>query len=180
MILGITGTLGSGKGVMAQYLVQHHNFAYYSVRNFIAGEVLKRGLMVNRETITATALDLQKTNGSDYLLKQLFERALHEKHDVIIESVRTKGEVDFLRAHGGQLWAVDATIGQRYARAQHMPDVPPMTLEEFTAKDRQDISSVDRVVDLNALRAMADVMIINNGTKEELYQQIEKALTLKK
>ena len=35
-IIGITGTLGAGKGTIVDYLVQKKGYVHYSVRSFIA------------------------------------------------------------------------------------------------------------------------------------------------
>ena len=66
MIIGITGTLGAGKGTVAEYLVKKHNFSYLSVRNFFAEEVLRRGFMINRDTITEVANDLRAPHRTHY------------------------------------------------------------------------------------------------------------------
>jgi dephospho-CoA kinase len=150
---------------------------YYSVRNFLAEEVLRRGMLVNRDTITSVANNLRREHGSDYVTKQLFVRALKEKSNVVIESIRTVGEVECLRTHQAKLWAVDADVKQRYVRILHMPDMSHLTFEQFVEKEKQDLSSKDPLQsNLAEVQALADVTILNNGTREELYQQIEKNL----
>jgi len=42
IIIGITGTLGAGKGTVVEYL-QEKGFRHYSARGFITKEVEKRG-----------------------------------------------------------------------------------------------------------------------------------------
>ena len=46
--IGITGTLGAGKGTIVDYLVKNRGFVHYSVRAFITEEIKKRGMEVNR------------------------------------------------------------------------------------------------------------------------------------
>ena len=43
-IIGITGTLGAGKGTIVDYLVQKKGYLHYSVRAFLSEEVKRRGL----------------------------------------------------------------------------------------------------------------------------------------
>jgi dephospho-CoA kinase len=116
MIIGITGTLGAGKGTVAVYLTKKHNFTYFSVRNFLAAEVLKRGKIVNRDTITETANALRAEHGAGYVTQRLLAEAISQKNNVVIESIRTVGEAKFLKSHGAQLWAVDADLKVRYNR----------------------------------------------------------------
>ena len=42
IIIGITGTLGAGKGTIVDYLVKERGFVHYSVRAFITEEIEKR------------------------------------------------------------------------------------------------------------------------------------------
>ena len=49
--IGITGTLGAGKGTIVDYLVQNRGFVHYSVRAFLIEEIKRRGLEANRDTI---------------------------------------------------------------------------------------------------------------------------------
>ena len=43
-IVGITGTLGAGKGALVEYLQTRHDFKWFSVRAFLLREIEKRGL----------------------------------------------------------------------------------------------------------------------------------------
>ena len=58
-IIGITGTLGAGKGTIVDYLVKEKGYVHYSVRAFLAEEVKRRGLEVNRDTLTEIGNDLR-------------------------------------------------------------------------------------------------------------------------
>jgi len=60
VIIGITGTLGAGKGQAASYLVKKHKFKHYSVRELIVKEIKKRGLKVNRDNLVKVGNDLRK------------------------------------------------------------------------------------------------------------------------
>ena len=51
IIIGITGTLGAGKGTIVDYLIKTKGFTHYSVRAFITKEIEKRKLPVNRDSM---------------------------------------------------------------------------------------------------------------------------------
>lgn len=169
MIIGITGTLGSGKGTVAEYLTKKHNFTYYSIRNFFAQEVLRRGKMVNRDTIATVAAELRAEHGPTYALEQLMNQALTGKN-VVIESIRTKEEAQYLKGKGALLWAIDADLRVRYQRTlQRDASVENISFEKFTEKEKNE-SALKEVI------AMADTMVHSDGTKEEFFGEIETAL----
>ena len=43
IIIGITGTLGAGKGTIVDYLCKKRGFLHYSVREFLVEEIKNRG-----------------------------------------------------------------------------------------------------------------------------------------
>jgi len=72
--IGITGTLGAGKGTVVEFF-KKNGFVHYSAREFIANEVIKRGLEVNRDTLTLVGNDLRTKYSPSYVMEQLFEIA---------------------------------------------------------------------------------------------------------
>jgi dephospho-CoA kinase len=178
MIIGITGTLGAGKGTVAGYLVKKHNFLYLSIRNFFAEEVLKRGQAVTRENITAVASALRAEHEQAYAVKELLKRAGRGGHGVVIESIRTTAEAEYLKSQGAKLWCVDAPLETRYKRfiGRAMPK-DAVSFEEFTKKDKDDKDASDPTVqNLPRVCQMADATINSGGTKDETFAEVEKAL----
>jgi len=60
MIIGITGTLGAGKGTIASYLVKEKGFKHFSVREFLNKELQKRKLRLNRDNLVLVGNELRK------------------------------------------------------------------------------------------------------------------------
>ena len=178
MIVGIAGTLGAGKGTIAEYLAKKHNFIYLSVRNFFAEEVLKRELAVSRENISTVARALRTEHDAAYAVAELLKRAGRGGQGVVIESIRTVAEAQYLKAQGAKLWYVDANIEARYKRfiGRAMP-IDAVPFEKFVDNDRQDQDASDPAEqDLPSVAQLADATIMSDGTKEETFAQVEKAL----
>lgn len=183
MIIGITGTLGAGKGATAAYLASAHGFTYLSVRNFIASEVVRRGLMVNRESLIKVGNDLRAEHNPGWLLEQLLTTALAQakvfrQKDIVIESIRTVGEAQFLKSKDATLWALDADLTIRFNRmVKHAGDKGAPTIEAFKAREAEEsTSSNPNEANIPEAMKLADATIVNNGTMEELYAKIEAAL----
>jgi len=177
MIIGITGTLGAGKGTVVEYL-KTKGFKHYSMSGFIAEEIVRRGLPVNRDTMTEVGNDLRKAHGPGFLTTQLLERAQQAGGDAVIESIRSVGEAEFLKSHDAVLWAVDADVHKRYERiSKRKSEKDFVSFEKFVAdEERESHSNEPWNMNLVKCRDMADILLTNNGTPEELFVQVEAVL----
>jgi dephospho-CoA kinase len=178
-IIGITGTLGAGKGTLVEYLVTKRGFSHYSVRNFLLDEIRHKGMPENRDSMFALANELRAAHGPSYVTDQLYEQARVSGGDAVIESIRTTGEVVSLKSRGNFLLvAVDAAPQIRYERiVLRNSETDKVSFEIFLENEqRESVSSDPGVQNLRACIALADVVLYNNGTIEELYEQFEKIL----
>lgn len=176
MIIGITGTDGSGKGTVVSYLVNQNGFKHYSARSFILEHIEKEGLERTRNQMRLTANKLRKEYGNDFVVRQAFERV--EKEGVtsaVIESVRALAEAEFLKSKGGILLAVDADQGLRYERVQERrSESDKVTYEQFIEHEELERNDPDpHGMQKAEVMKMADYTITNNGTLEELHEQVE-------
>jgi dephospho-CoA kinase len=182
IIIGITGTLGAGKGTIVDYLVSTKDFADYSVRTFITEEIIKRGLPINRDTMRTTGNDLRKMYGGAWIVEQLLTQAVTSGKNAIIESVRTEDEVTTLQKNNIPLFSVDADIHIRFARIEERKSVTDsISFETFSEQEKLESESTNpaeqnliRCCDLTDPR----FRFTNNGSFEELHTQIDKALGL--
>lgn len=177
MILGITGTNGSGKGAVVEYL-KTKGFRDFSARDFIVAEIERRDMPVDRTMMRKVADGLREAHGPSYIIEQLVARAQQTQGDAVVESIREIAGAHFLHRQGGTLLAVDADRTLRYER----------TVTRGSHTDRVDFSTWvaqeeaewhnEAAHQLNVLgvMALADFTIENNGTLEELHWQIDRML----
>lgn len=178
-IIGITGTLGAGKGTIVDYLVSHYGFKHYSVRGYLIEEALKRGMELNRDTYVVVANDLRTTYGPSYIVDQLYLQAAENGDNAIIESIRTPGEVESLRKQEHfLLFGVDADPEIRYGRViNRASETDQISFETFIENEQREMSSTDpNHQNIGKCMQMADYVFLNNGDFQELYQQVEKVL----
>lgn len=177
--IGITGTLGAGKGTIVDYLINNKNFAHYSVRAFITEEIKRRGLPVDRDSMTLVGNDLRKCNSPSYIVEQLYQQAQSSGKNCIIESVRTTGEVEALRGKANfYLFAVDADPKVRYERVVlRGSETDHISYETFLANEQREMNSDDpNKQNLRACIKQADYRFDNNGDIASLNEQVEKVL----
>lgn len=179
MVMGITGTLGAGKGTVVDYLIKNKGFRHYSVREFISEEIRKKGLPVNRDNMVKVANELRRLHGPSYIVDCLYDQAKKEGSDSIIESIRTTGEIDSLRGKGAFiLLSVDADPEVRYQRIiQRNSETDHITYETFLLNEQREMNGSDPGrQNLQACMKEADYHITNSGTVAELYLQVEDIL----
>ena len=178
-IIGITGTLGAGKGTIVDYLIQHYGFKHYSVRGYLIEEAQRRGLEINRDTFVEVANDLRAKHSPSFITDELYRQAEADGSNAVIESVRTPGEVESLRKNEHfLLFAVDADPKIRYERiVDRNSETDHVTFETFLENERREMSSTDpNHQNIGRCMEMADYVFQNNGDFEDLYRQVEEAL----
>ncbi len=178
-IIGITGTIGAGKGTIVDYLMKKRGFTHYSVRGYLTDEIQKRGMPVNRDSMVVVANDLRAKYSSSFIIEELYKKALIAGNDCVIESLRTPGEVNALRQSDNfMLLAVDADKKLRYKRiSSRGSETDHIDFKTFVANEDREMYATDPTrQNLKRCIEMADVVLINNGTVEELYQELEKIL----
>jgi len=122
MIIGLTGTNGSGKGTVAEFLKQE-GFRYYSLSDELRGVLHQQQVEITLPNLIVWGNKIRKTQGSDYLAKRVIEKIKKDKafaqKEIVIDSIRNPFELAALKTLPGFiLIAVDAPIELRYQRVQ--------------------------------------------------------------
>lgn len=178
-IIGITGTLGAGKGTIVDYLLDHYGYKHYSVRGYLTEEAKRRGLEINRDTFVVVANDLRANHSPSYIVDELYKQAEAAGGNAIIESVRTPGEVESLRKNEHfLLFAVDADPKIRYERiVNRNSETDHVSFETFLENEQREMSSTDpNHQNVGKCMQMADFVFQNNGNFDDLYRQVEEIL----
>ncbi len=98
-----------------------------------------------------------------------------EGADVVIESIRAIGEADFLKSVGASILAVDADKQIRYERVTLRGSLTDkVTFEEFSEQEDREMAATEPWdMNISGVIKMADIVITNDGTLEELHAKID-------
>lgn len=179
MIIGITGTLGAGKGTVVKYLVEHKGFAHLSARALFQELMEKAGIAIDRDNMVLFANDLRAKHGPDFVFRELFLKAQSIGGNVIIESLRTPAEAMALKSQPDSiLLAVDADQQLRYERIHGRDsELDHVSFEKFVEQENTEMRSDDpNKQNIAAVMAMADATLMNNKDPETLFAAVEAFL----
>jgi dephospho-CoA kinase len=179
VIIGITGTIGAGKGTIVDFLEKEKGFDHYSVREYLIEEIKKRGIEVNRDSMTSVANDLRAKHSPSYIIDQLYARARANGKNCVIESIRTPGEIDSLRKKENFcLFAVDADPAIRFRRIKaRASETDKVDFETFSANEKREMDTDDpNKQNLQKCISMADYVFDNNGSINELISKTSQTI----
>lgn len=178
MIIGLTGTLGAGKGETAKILIQS-GYVYHSCSDVLREELKKRGIEENIENLSKLGNEIRENFGAGELPRRLTAiiRKNGEKK-AIVDSLRSVGEIQELRKeHDFILIAVEAPIELRYERVKKRGRKgDDLSFEEFQKQEQAQMSGKGVKQNLKKCIEMADYRVSNEGNLEELKENIEAVL----
>jgi len=129
--------------------------------------------------MVSVANDLRAKHWASYIAEQLYEQAKINWENAIAESIRTVGEVEALKNKWDfHLFAVDADPKVRYERAVlRGSETDKISFEEFISNEEREMQNEDPAKqNIAKCIQLANHVFTNNGTLEELHQQIEIVL----
>jgi dephospho-CoA kinase len=177
MIVGVTGFFAAGKDTVAEIL-QERGFRHVSLSDIIREEIRSRGEELTVPHLTTVGNELRAKHGPQVLAERALA-LLPDEGDAVITSIRHGAEVEALRRRPDfRMVFVDAPIRMRYARSRaRARGGDPVSFFEFQSAERAQMESGDpNSQQLAKCRELADVVIINDGTPEELKEKVARAI----
>ena len=173
-LIGLTGTNGAGKGECAAYL-KSRGYAPFSLSDILREELEARRMEITRDNLIRVGNELREAFGSDVLARRTAARI---EGPAVIDSIRNTREVEYFRTQPGFiLLALDAPIEIRYQRAvARGRNESALNINDFRKKEEQELQGGDKAQQLAACMALADRLIVNDGTLEELHKKLEDLL----
>lgn len=184
MIIGLTGTMGSGKSEISRYL-KTKGFNYISISDLIREELLKRNSPLKRENLQNLGNELRKQYGNNYWAKKVIEKIDLNK-DFIIDGIRNLGEIEELRSTPNfYLVGIDSPESLRLIRIKRRKRIidgrinsDPKENSELRGVELRDRGFNEPEHGQQVLKCIeiANFTIINDSSLDELKNEINKIL----
>jgi dephospho-CoA kinase len=173
-VIAISGMPGAGKGVAAEAAKQL-GFEVLVLGDVIREETERRGLDATPRNMGDVMLQVRAVEGPAAVAKRLLPRVeASQSPTVIVEGVRSLHELVELRSKFEVLTvAIHASPKTRFQRllSRDRSD-DPRTWDTFNERDARELD-----VGLGHVIALADVVLVNEGTITELQSYFKDLLT---
>jgi dephospho-CoA kinase len=177
IILAIVGLTGAGKTEITEHIMKKTGWPKVYFGDATFDEMKKNGLEINEVNERKTREGIRKNLGmgayavlSIPKIKELFKNS-----SVIVESLYSWEEYLEMKKEFGDVFRVLAVFSSPDIRTERMAKRPfrPLTKEEFVSREYSQIENLHQAGPV----ARADFMVVNEGTKEDLYKQIDEIIS---
>lgn len=177
MIIGLTGKNGCGKGVVSDFL-KSMGYHYHSLSDGVRDEITSRGEQITRDNLIRTANDLRTRLGPSVLADRVLAKLDPEKN-YVVDSIRNPFEVEAMRRRKDfYLLMIDADPKIRFDRIKlRARENDPQDYDTFLKLEVAEAGSNDpNSQQLNRTCEMSDAKVENNGTIDELHDDLRQVL----
>ncbi len=174
IVVGLTGMPGSGKSLVVQSM-RELGYAVVTMGDVIREETAKRGLEPTPHNVGKVMLDLRKEGGAGVVADKCvpkIEQNLNSK--IVVDGLRSfvEAEVFMKRLSNFVLVAVHSSPQVRFERlSMRGRSDDPKTWDVFHERDMRELS-----VGIGNAIALAEYVIINDGTTETLPKKVAEVL----
>lgn len=174
-VISVVGMAGSGKSEVAR-IFENNGFAKVRFGDITDEEISKRGLELNEENERYIRRQLRKEHGMSAYAKLSLSRIdyLLESKDVVVDGLYSWEEYTLMKGcYGADFYvvAVWSSPEERYERLIKR-QVRPLTMEEAVSRDIVEIEDTNKGGPI----AMANFLIVNGSSLEDLKKQTEEVI----
>ena len=177
IILGFVGDLASGKGTICKYLNEKYGVNSYRFSTMLRDILARIYVEKNRENLQDLSTFLRGRYGQDIMSKVIAKDVMNDKNNIVaVEGIRRPTDIAYLQELKGfhliYITADPKLRWQRMVLRKENVDDANKTFEQFLKDEQAEADSL-----IKELGKKAKYTIINNGTIEQFYNEMEKVLT---
>ncbi len=178
MIIGLTGTIASGKGVVSDYF-KEKGFVYISLSNELRQIAKEKKIELTRGNLQNLGNELRAEFGGGVLAQKAVDIIKSQKYSkVVIDGIRNPAEVKELqKLKNFFLVAVDAPLKLRFDRmVKRNRESDPISFNDFLKINKKDLGIGEKNTGQNVGKCikLAKFVLINDKNLEEVHKKIDK------
>ncbi len=185
MIVGVVGKIAAGKTTVARFFEEKGfcrvscsdpliDLLTHNVSDYSWVPELPEKAEPTRDRLIEFGKYLKDKYGDDILIRLAVDKKRHcEK--VVIDGVRSEGEIKAVKRLGGKVIYVEARPEIRFKRLverKASKDKTIKSFEDFRAMD----DAEEQLYHTSELKGLADYVIVNEGTLDELREKVERII----
>ena len=179
-VIGLAGTMGSGKAVVKDYLMKKYNCYYVSLSSIIRAEFERRKTGFSRKTLQDQGNEMRKKYGNGIFAKLSISYLPRDKELIIVDGIRNPGEIEYLKKEFGNKFfmiGIDAPQKIRFERiVKRARPSDPKTWEDFVVLDERDqgINEPAHGQQTKACLDLADFLLSTEGSEQEIETKLNE------
>jgi len=177
LVVGLAGRIGSGKSVAGRYIARKYGGEIFRFSDVLSDILRRLGLECSRENYINLGSILRHGFGNGVIAEALRMDILRSGARVaVVDGVRYPEEVEMVRSFENSLIIyIHAEEGVRYRRTVERGEKAEAgeSYEQFLLHDSAETERM-----LSEVRRMADAVIDNSGSVEELYARLDERMKL--
>lgn len=178
-VIVIVGPIAAGKGTVVKIL-EENAFVPYSFSDRIKEEIKNRGMEISRFTLNQISNEMRTSQGDDIWARRNAEAMDQDPHDkIVVDGARNPKEIKFLQdKYNARVLGVTADQAIRYKRLKTRGLVNEnLSFEQFKELDDRELNQTDEhSQQVNECLSLADRIIDNNGTIDDLNNSVDEFL----
>lgn len=172
IVIGLTGQIACGKGVIKKFLINEYQASDYRFSTILRDVLIRIHVEQSRENIQKMSTLLRQTFGEEILANVMSKDIQNDDcHFIVIDGIRRLADIKYLREIPGFfLVSVEASEELRHQRVIERNENPGDDKKTFAdfLKDQEDESESE----IPNTMATADYVIKNDGSWDHLWDQI--------
>lgn len=174
IIIGLTGQIACGKGVVKKFLIEKYNANDYRFSTILRDVLIRLNIEQSREHIQKISTLLRQTFGEDLLAKVMANDVKNDNHNfIVIDGIRRMADIKYLKEIPGfflvSIEADQKIRHQRVIERNENPGDDKKTFEDFLNDEKSETEQ-----QIPETMSKANFIINNDGTWDELWEQIHQ------
>ncbi len=178
MKIAVVGPGGVGKDMLSEFIAQKYGLQHVSSGDILREIAVEKGLpFPDRIALRKIGKEIRDEYGNDITVRRA---VLKYPDNLILSGLRTYNEAKSYIDLGGMIIALDAPLDLRYEWLKDRndrKDAGLMSYEDFVLREEAEAENIDpNAQNISAVMKLASFTIVNNKTKEELFEECSRII----